>query len=102
MAAVGHGQDIILEASARTDRARNFLIFKKQQVICDDPQPFAMIAASPFHIEGKVIGGHSFFNGRLLLAEDFPNFSVGIRIRRDIRTLHPDQRGLFHDDNPVE
>ena len=61
-----------------------------------------MIAASPFHIEGKVIGGHSFFDGSLLPAEDFPDFRISIRIGRDIRTLHPGERGLFHDDNPVE
>ena len=102
MAAISHGQDLVLEASARTDRARNFLIFKKQQVVCDDSQPFAMIAAPPFHIEGKMIGGHSLFDGSLLPAEDFPDFRIGIRIGRDIRTLHPGEGCLFHNDDPVE
>ena len=102
MATIGHGQDFILEAFTQTDGTRDLLVFKKQQVVSDDPQAFAMIAAPPFHIEGKVIGCHSLINGSLLLAENFPDFRISIRIGRDIRTLHPGERGLFHDDNPVE
>ena len=47
-------------------------------------------------------GGKSRFTLQTLPAEDFPDFRVGIRIGRDIRTFHPGERGLFHDDNPVE